>query len=359
MRLLLHTAPGLGGILQKQLQSSTGNIRFLSRRFVSDKNDLLVVDAESLQEVLTSRVVEDAFFLFLYRDNISPNMQGLRDLGRVLASTIKTDRWQEAIRCRFDQLPASRRKHRVVTFRPVVRLQGSHVFTRSQLRATAEEILVSTLPRNWRLVEDNSLVEVWITVIDNEVWGGIRLTPDHSKRYAYKQYHVEASLRPSIAAAMVWLSCPRNDDVFLDPFCGAGTILIERALAGRYRLIIGSDKSREAIEVASSNIGPRYKPIELHQWDATRIPLEHDSVDAIVTNPPFGHRYGSKESNKELYPAFLQEAGRILKPDGRLVVVTTEDKLMRHLIRQDWRELVTVKVWVLGMRATIFAMERR
>jgi len=40
-------------------------------------------------------------------------------------------------------------------------------------------------------------------------------------------------------------------------------------------------------------------------------------------------------------------------------VVTTEDKLMRHLIGQDWRELVTVKVWVLGMRATIFAMERR
>jgi tRNA (guanine6-N2)-methyltransferase len=70
---------------------------------------------------------------------------------------------------------------------------------------------------------------------------------------------------------MVLLSEPQKDDVFLDPMCGARTILIERALWGRYKLLLGGDIRSLAVEIALSNIGNKHKPIEIHQWNATEL----------------------------------------------------------------------------------------
>jgi tRNA (guanine6-N2)-methyltransferase len=80
--------------------------------------------------------------------------------------------------------------------------------------------------------------------------------------------HLPASLRPTVAAAMVLLSDPRPDDVFLDSMCGGGTLLIERAQFGRYGLLLGGDIEPRALEASRRNIGPRYRPIQIHHWDA-------------------------------------------------------------------------------------------
>ncbi len=143
-------------------------------------------------------------------------------------------------------------------------------------------------------------------MIDEEFFLTVRLSDDRMRHREYKTAHRPASLRASSAAALAWLSEPREDDVVLDPFCGAGTILIERAHMGRYAMLLGSDRDAAALAAARVNVGERYKPIQLENWDAGALPLGDASVDKIVTNLPWGLRYGSHGENRKLYPTVVQ-----------------------------------------------------
>ncbi|MGB0061967.1 TRM11 family SAM-dependent methyltransferase, partial [Candidatus Binatus sp.] len=151
------------------------------------------------------------------------------------------------------------------------------------------------------------------------------------------------------------LSEPREDDVVLDPFCGAGTILIERAHLGRYAVLLGSDRDAAALAAARVNVGARYKPIQLENWDAGALPLGDASVNKIVTNLPWGIRYGSHGENRKLYPLWFKEFARVLKRGGAMVLLTSEWRLMRELERT--RKIAPskiIRVSVLGKPAAIY-----
>jgi tRNA (guanine6-N2)-methyltransferase len=151
------------------------------------------------------------------------------------------------------------------------------------------------------------------------------------------------------------LSEPGPNDVVLDPLCGAGTILIERAHLERYQLLIGSDHDPAALAAARENIGPRYKPIELHAWDAVTLPLPHASVDRVITNLPWGIRYGSHEANRRAYPRMLAEFRRVVRPAGVIVILTGEMRLTAELIRRGHlRAHRILRVSILGAPAAIY-----
>lgn len=46
--------------------------------------------------------------------------------------------------------------------------------------------------------------------------------------------------------------------------------------------------------------------LSLFKWDATCLPLRDQSVDAVVSDVPYGKRHGSKQDNRRLYPQMLQ-----------------------------------------------------
>jgi tRNA (guanine6-N2)-methyltransferase len=171
----------------------------------------------------------------------------------------------------------------------------------------------------------------------------------------YKVAHFPGSLRPSVAGAMALLSQPADDDVVLDPLCGAGTILIERAHLARHRMLLGSDSDPEALNAARENVGPRYKPIELRSWDATALPLGDGEVTRIITNLPWGRKSGSHPDNRRLYPKLLREFRRVLAPGGLMVLMTSETRLMRDLFDQHQiRPSSILTVTVHGAPASIY-----
>ncbi len=55
--------------------------------------------------------------------------------------------------------------------------------------------------------------------------------------------------------------------------------------------------------------------------DATKLPISESSIDVIVTDPPYG--YGTEmteETLYEIYRGFFEQAFRVLKDEGRLVI---------------------------------------
>jgi len=55
--------------------------------------------------------------------------------------------------------------------------------------------------------------------------------------------------------------------------------------------------------------------------DARRTPSQSESVDIIISNPPWNKHIAVGDVRK-LYDEFLMEARRILKPSGRMVLLT-------------------------------------
>lgn len=128
----------------------------------------------------------------------------------------------------------------------------------------------------------------------------------------------------------------------LDPFCGSGTIAAE-ALLLNYK-VVGSDLSEAMVACARKNmryIVERYrvtqskKPEELiFKADAKKLPLRSESVDFVVTEGYLAPMWKKKPTTSEvtkflseqedLLSEFLEEAGRVLKPGGRLGMTLAE-----------------------------------
>ena len=237
---------------------------------------------------------------------------------------------EAALDARVRLLPGTRSGRRL-SFRVVARLTGGdHEFRRIDFQRAVERGIGECGDRRLRLAGDDAEVEFWATMLADEFVLALRLSDERMRHREYKVAHRPASLRPAVAAAMGLLSEPRDDDIVLDPLCGAGTVLIERAQLARYRLLLGGDFDRGALEAARTNVGPRYKPIELVPWDAAAIPLRDASVTKIVTNLPWGLKSGSHAGNLRLYPALLAEFYRVLAPDGTMVLLTAETRLLRE-----------------------------
>lgn len=136
-------------------------------------------------------------------------------------------------------------------------------------------------------------------------------------RFAYRKRDVRAASHPTIAAALARAAGVQPNDIVWDPFVGSGLELIERALLGPYRALIGSDLEPAALEAARENLTAAGLSAELLRGNATT--LEPARVSLILTNPPMGRRLVRDRTLGDLLDAFVAHSARVLAPGGRLV----------------------------------------
>src|SRR5437016_2543848 len=134
-------------------------------------------------------------------------------------------------------------------------MTGEHGYRRIDARKALAQGLAGKLPASWPHVEENAAVEVWLSIEGASAVCGLRLSDRTMRHRAYKMEHLPASLRPTLAAAMVRLAELRTTQVLLDPMCGAGTILAEQfELARHARLGVihawGGDRDAAALRAA-------------------------------------------------------------------------------------------------------------
>lgn len=177
----------------------------------------------------------------------------------------------------------------------------------------------------------------------------------------YRTETVEAPLKETFAAGLVWLSPWRSDGLLIDPMCGSGTILIEAALKARniapglnrsfaaesWPMIEAArwDQAREAASAARKP-GP---PLELLGYDVDATAVAASRINAanagvaedivfaqkdvrdlwidrqygtLICNPPYGRRLSDFQEMNQMYIALNK---MLRKKTGWAVCILTAD----------------------------------
>ena len=128
-----------------------------------------------------------------------------------------------------------------------------------------------------------------------------------------------------LSRALVNMSRMRRGDVFLDPFCGTGTIAIEAHLIGASRaLCLDADPSMVSGALANArSVGCQ---LLVAQEDSMAMPLRDGSVDSIATDPPYGRSTRAPGGYEAVVRGFLREAARVLREGGYVVFAGPADE---------------------------------
>jgi tRNA G10 N-methylase Trm11 len=147
------------------------------------------------------------------------------------------------------------------------------------------------------------------------------------------------AIPPRLARIMINLAACKEGKVLLDPFCGVGTILQE-ALLSKAK-VIGMDINGWCVEASRRNLewlkdedsleGAEYRVV---QGDVHKLSqkIGWEQIDCIATEPDLGPAmrqvpttsYAMRivEKLEPLYYGLLEEAYKVLKSTGRLVLVS-------------------------------------
>ena len=335
-----HTVVGLESILEREIVNAGGSIEEKLPGLIQFRWSAEVFGLFDLG------VSEDIFYCLLNMD-VSLGKDGLKAL-EAQVETCKS--WEKGLEI-FGQL--SRRRDKRIRFRVIAqRYGGGQQYVRTVLRDRITNVIARRFP-SWKAVADGGNLEFWIWQSKEKVICGLRLSDRTMRHRTYKTNSLSASLRPVVARAMVILTKPTDQDVFLDPMCGAGTLLIERGESGRYRELLGGDLSKKALLATKDNIGPRYKPIRIRQWNACNLPLDSGSVTSVACNLPFGKKIKTKEGLPDLYTRVLGEIRRVIQPYSLTVLLTSERNLLMNLLKKNNKLHIekVLPVELLGQRA--------
>ena len=347
---------GIGQITARELRYRYGSdIRRIRTHKVRDY-DITRFDTHlPVTGFLALGTVEDLFCELA----LHPLTGDKKDLGDLQAA-VQAAPFEPALNLHRQTVSRSRRKR--PTYRVIVQAESAswRHYRRLDMQTAAEQALGSCYPR-WKGVPDDADLEFWIQQIGKQALVGLRLTDRTMRHRTYKTANLPASLRPTIARALVQLTHPEEDDTFLDPLCGAGTVLIERALAGRYRLLVGGDIDENAVETTLTNFGNRHKPREINHWDAKHLPLPDASIHKVATNLPWGRQIGTPAEIGALYNQTLQEIDRVLKPDSIAVFLTSQWNAFKSALEKTPALTLAEQIQdirVLGRRADIFVIRK-
>ena len=179
------------------------------------------------RELLSLKTAEDLFVLAWGTDQLTYRAE---DLDKIRRWTEREANWPGLLAIHHSIRPKPKGKP---SFRLVVQMTGEHGYRRVDAQKALARGLAGKLPASWRHAEENASVEIWLTINGAAAVCGIRLSDRTMRHRTYKFEHFRASLRPTVAAAMVRLADVKPGQTILDPMCGTGTILAETWLAMR------------------------------------------------------------------------------------------------------------------------------
>lgn len=243
-------------------------------------------------------------------------------------------------------------------FTVTVHVVGGHHFGKGEAHRLARERLRAAL--HWPYDPDDYRVNVRFQIMRDRGFLGLGLARGPIGGRPYAVARPPGSLEPSVAYCVARLSRPAPDDLFIDPFCGAGTIAIERALGWPAGQVICGDLAHEAALAARRNARAAGLAPRVVRWDAMCLPLADASVDAAATSLPHGEEV-PLDDPQLFIEVVMPGIARVLRPGARLAVITAHGRLLKRWARKTklFRREKELSVPLHGFEAAILVLRRR
>ena len=348
---LITTDSGLESVLVDELRELVGS--FVIERMFSGRV-LITCKGCSVVNVLRSRIANNVYYVLGIFDGI----ESLNDVYRAVRSMdfshiIEPD---ESFAIRPERV-------------------GEHDFTSVDIARVAGQAVIDSYmdSRKQRLKVnlDEPDVEVYVELNQDKLFVALKLTKTSLHKRGYKVFNHPASLKTTIAAAMLRIARWKVDEGLLDPMCGGATVLIEAGLIAKgiecvcfkkeeislNRVIKRVDYCIEEEMSALCDRAPRPASAAIVGIEKNPVYAEGGVINAkfanvddvvkilvgdcrklarivkwvfrelgtdprvAVFNPPYGVRMKGRESMMELYTDVL----RILEREGfeRIVFITS------------------------------------
>ena len=183
-------------------------------------------------------------------------------------------------------------------------------------------------------VAEDADMKIHIAKAD-EIWEiGIQITRRPLSVRNYKLKNMSGAMDSTIAYALNFLCELENANSYLNIFSGSATLLIEAGQCyPNLKQMIGFDNDKQCISLAIQNIKKAglIKNIQLKEKNIFDKP-NLGQFDAITSDLPFGMSISKNENLEDLYRCFVEYCQESLNHNGRLVVYTSEHKILEKII---------------------------
>ena len=174
----------------------------------------------------------------------------------------------------------------------------------------------------------------------------VKLNTIVDRRFSYREEFIPTSIKPVNAALLVELAKDYMipDAQILDPFCGVGTMLIERQKVVKGNTSYGIDHSPEAIEKAIYNTNLADQIV--HYINKDCFTFTHDyPFDEIFTEMPYATGQKTEAEIREVYEKFFPFAKRVLGPEGTIIMYTRNREYVKQFtVKSNFRILKEIKI---------------
>lgn len=243
----------------------------------------------------------------------------------------------------------------------------SKLYSKSDIQRIAKKAIVEKMKEKYKreiFLENGALYsikiqchkDIFIVMLDSS---GESLT-----KRGYRAAKMIAPIKETLAAALVYLSKWKTDEVFLDPMCGTGTIAIEAAMIAR-NIAPGANRNFAAekwsvidekfwtdirdeafsnenlaidLKIYASDIDE--KSIKIAKENAEKAGVEEDIIfevkdfkninisskyGALIVNPPYGERLMADDDIEDLYRNFGSFCKKNLSRWSYYIITSYED----------------------------------
>lgn len=180
-------------------------------------------------------------------------------------------------------------------------------------------------------------------------------------RRKWKIENAAAGINPALAYILCQIAKVTEEDIVLDPFCGAGTIAITASKYFKAKKTLASDVSGKAIDSTIVNVKAANLPknaISAFRSNVTQLKFSAGSVNKIITNPPFGVRVGNHDENVKLYRSLANKAFNMLSAEGKVVLITQEKLLAREAFKK-FKLVLEQEIEQGGLKPNIFVFVKK
>lgn len=208
---------------------------------------------------------------------------------------------------------------------------GQHPYNRVDIERAVGGVFHSAC--GWRVRLEDPEVIVRADLLQDILLCGRLLTPAPLSQRP-RVFNQTVGVSTVVAAAAARISGLTAPSLVLDPFCGAGTLLVEAAHRFPSARLLGGDWNLPAVEGARKNlaaVGAEAR-MAVEQADALQLGerLSPASVDLVLSNPPFGLRIGKSIRFVGFFRKLLRGVARVLRPEGRIVLLVHRPGQLRE-----------------------------